>query len=128
MTPGAYIRLRRQAAGLTPLEVEAELGEDVTRLSVALEFLEADRIKATYGDARLLGRVFPISAAIVSELGCGTSPAICRSCGCSEFDPCDEGGRGCAWAQPDLCTSCLPDRAAAKPAAVEEVPVQEAAE
>ncbi|HEX8224492.1 MAG TPA: hypothetical protein VF605_11810 [Allosphingosinicella sp.] len=111
MTPGAYIRLRREAAGLTAAGVEAELGDSVTQLGAALEFLEADRVKATYADARLLGRVFPISPAIVSELGCGTSPAICRGCGCSEFDPCDEGGRACAWAEPDLCTSCLPDPA-----------------
>ena len=106
MTPGRYIRLRREAARLTVCEVETELHGDVAHLSACLAFLEADRVKATYADARLLGRVFPISAAIVSELACGGNPPICQSCGCSEFDPCDEGGRGCAWASHGRCTSC----------------------
>lgn len=113
MKPGFYIALRRRAARLTVAEVEAELGAGGARLSAPLALLEAERAKPTYADARLLGRVFPISAAVVSELGCGTGPRICRSCGCSQFDPCDEGnGRGCAWAEPDLCTACIPDTAA----------------
>ena len=110
MTPGTYIALRRNAACLTVNEVMAELAPH-GRLSALLSAIEADCVKPTYSDARLLGRVFPISPAIVSELGCGTAPRICRSCGCSEFDACDEGGRGCAWAEPDLCTSCLPEPA-----------------
>jgi hypothetical protein len=28
---------------------------------------------------------------------------VCRTCGCSHYDPCDGG---CGWAEPDLCTSC----------------------
>lgn len=34
--------------------------------------------------------------------------AVCRACGCSEYDPC-EGG--CGWHEPDLCTACVPRRA-----------------
>jgi hypothetical protein len=28
---------------------------------------------------------------------------VCRACGCTENDACDEG---CGWAEPDLCTVC----------------------
>lgn len=31
----------------------------------------------------------------------------CRSCGCSEFDACeDEDGEPCSWAEPGLCSAC----------------------
>jgi hypothetical protein len=38
----------------------------------------------------------------------GTCPGwvfrqTCRVCGCSHFDPCDEG---CWWVEPDLCSAC----------------------
>lgn len=29
---------------------------------------------------------------------------ICRRCGCTHFDPCDER---CGWAAVDLCTACV---------------------
>lgn len=39
-------------------------------------------------------------------------PACCRKCGCTETNACViEEGRaaiGCAWAEPDLCTACVP--------------------
>ena len=31
---------------------------------------------------------------------------ICRVCGCTDFSPCPGG---CAWVQPDLCSSCATD-------------------
>lgn len=27
----------------------------------------------------------------------------CRVCGCSHYDPCEEG---CWWVEPDLCSAC----------------------
>ncbi len=35
---------------------------------------------------------------------------VCRVCGCSENDACDEG---CSWAELDLCTACEVDPAEA---------------
>jgi hypothetical protein len=29
---------------------------------------------------------------------------VCRACGCSEQDACDEG---CSWAEEDLCSACV---------------------
>jgi hypothetical protein len=31
---------------------------------------------------------------------------VCRGCGCSHLDPCEEG---CGWAADNLCTACAPD-------------------
>jgi hypothetical protein len=28
---------------------------------------------------------------------------VCRTCGCSHEDPCEDG---CGWLEPDLCTGC----------------------
>ena len=35
----------------------------------------------------------------------------CRECGCTELNACtlDHGRVTCAWAEPDLCTACVPD-------------------
>lgn len=33
--------------------------------------------------------------------------AVCRACGCSENDACDEG---CSWAEADLCSACAPHK------------------
>ena len=35
--------------------------------------------------------------------------AQCRVCGCTDEMACDEG---CYWVEPDLCSTCAPDRAA----------------
>ncbi|MEA3017335.1 MAG: hypothetical protein QOI38_2057 [Sphingomonadales bacterium] len=116
MTPGVYIRLRRLAAGMTTQDVMRSIGVNELRLSASLTALEEDRTKSSYADARVLATIFPLSPAIVSELGCGGNPPICRSCGCSEFDPCGEPGAGyCFWQAPDLCSSCpaTPARSAA---------------
>jgi hypothetical protein len=31
---------------------------------------------------------------------------VCRMCGCSDLHACDDGGRPCFWAQPQLCSRC----------------------
>jgi len=31
---------------------------------------------------------------------------VCRMCGCSELNACDDGDRLCFWAQPQLCSRC----------------------
>jgi hypothetical protein len=36
----------------------------------------------------------------------------CRRCGCTEARACHDGGRGCSWATPTLCSRCarFPER------------------
>lgn len=33
--------------------------------------------------------------------------AVCRVCGCSALDPCDDNGAPCSWVESDLCSACL---------------------
>lgn len=30
----------------------------------------------------------------------------CRSCGCTDFDACDDDGFPCSWVEDDLCSAC----------------------
>lgn len=120
MSPGKYIARRREAFGLTVEDLALLIGrdrEDAGRLAERIRTLEADAI-ALGGEAfdlvdRMKG-AFAFDRTIFSALvGVATDanpdrpvPQICRVCACSWNDPCDEGGRGCAWAESDLCTAC----------------------
>lgn len=33
-------------------------------------------------------------------------PRTCRVCGCTDTTPCVTDGQACAWAGPELCTTC----------------------
>jgi hypothetical protein len=66
-------------------------------LCAAEQFLHDDLLVTTQETAPALtdpSELMPIP----SRLG-----RICRTCGCSHYDPC-EGG--CGWAELDLCTGC----------------------
>jgi hypothetical protein len=53
-----------------------------------------------------------VNAAIPGTLQASPLPVpsligpVCRECGCSERDPCDDG---CSWVEPDLCSACASD-------------------
>lgn len=40
--------------------------------------------------------------------------AVCRGCGCHDFDACEdeEAGTACWWVEPDLCSVCAAEFAA----------------
>jgi hypothetical protein len=109
-------------ASLTP-EQQAEIGAIALELVVAINGCDAyyngahinarrrpfeaaqimlyDMLFAAVGELQehipaLADDALPIP--IPSKLG-----AVCRSCGCSYYDPCEDG---CGWAEPDLCTAC----------------------
>nr|WP_174286659.1 hypothetical protein [Sphingomonas bacterium] len=62
---------------------------------------------------QLLGFDWKVFVAVCAHAeGLGNEPVVCRVCACSEWDPCLRGttiadGTTCAWAEPDLCTSCV---------------------
>lgn len=127
MRPGAYLALRRTAAGLTVEDVAARVGTDPQlKLRDRVEWLkriEADVDPITISVAAALQKVFAFSPDVLvrlANLHDGASdrieaPRLCHVCGCSEFDPCDDHGQGCAWAGPDICSCCIaaPARASA---------------
>lgn len=142
ITPGTYLRMRREAAGVllrqtaltlcvelgprasspphNPLGItyEADIGEMFRRLVAA----EADQDNLTIAQAAFLRRIFPFDMAVYEALllnhhGCPVPvPPICRTCACSWHDACRDPAHGpCAWSDtaPDLCTAC--ERAAEWP-------------
>ena len=122
MTPGRYLHLRRVAAGLSIDDVAARIGTEPpvagqSRVEL-VRAIEADQQPLTADVMDALRPVFVFDAIILVAL-CAVAagrqidlPAICRECGCSEWDACRlEGGRTCSWSTPDLCSACV--RAAA---------------
>jgi len=130
MRPGTYLRLRREAAGLTHRHIaivlvpagRADAAELRASMSRRLRLIESDDQAGSNPSPRdldlvdQLGSVFAFSAAIYWLLvGIAADPEseipvpqICRGCGCTWSDPCNERGRGCAWSaeDPSLCTTC----------------------
>ncbi|MEA3042999.1 MAG: hypothetical protein QOH47_837 [Sphingomonadales bacterium] len=126
MTPGRYLRLRREAAGLTLQHVAIILvpagrktaAEDRAIFRRDVANLEADQLGGgnQVGLVDLLSSIFSFDSAIywllVGRAADPDSevpvPQICRGCGCTWNDACIDGARGCAWSadDPTLCTVC----------------------
>jgi len=96
MTPGSYIRMRREAAGLSIGDVMAMLAGGGL-LSAPLEDIEADRAVPTGMDAALLSYAFRVDDFTIARLKDGEPVQVCSSCGCSEGFACDSGEFGRCW-------------------------------
>lgn len=127
MSPGAYLRKRREAAGIS-LEQAAvclvtlpiSIGYSrvrVAALAARLAQLEADADVLSPAQAMLLRRAWPFDDDIYEQLvalhyageGQGLpEPRLCRQCGCSWNDACVTASGPCAWSDDDpaLCTAC----------------------
>lgn len=118
MTPGTYLRLRREASGLSVEDVAARIASD-PRLGERdrvewLRQIERDEAPTNVDVAVALAHVFRFSPNILGRLlsiavginGEETAPRLCRACGCSQHDACFDGHATCAWATDDLCTHC----------------------
>lgn len=116
ISPGTYLRLRREAAGLTvedlALRFETIPHWSVRQRSDWVASIEADVAPVSPGTAvalRWFIRFDPhvLDALIARHAGYAVGiPDICIRCGCSEYDAC-EGA--CCWADPEhtLCSSCI---------------------
>ncbi len=130
LAPGAYLVLRRRAAGLGRDDValclaatpgdrtdRSDLGDRPRILenepsgweSVDIDFL--GRLRAIYRFD--LGVVLALAAAAFDPADPCPAPRICTRCGCSFLDACppprtDPGGLLCAWRDGpgDVCTAC----------------------
>ena len=90
MTPGRYLRLRRQAAGLGL--------DDLALPGLSVLAIERDARAPTDIEVQALTWSFRFSLTVLVSIARGVIPQICRECGCSEFDACDDGGGlGCRW-------------------------------
>lgn len=134
-SPGTYLRLRREAQGLSIEDVAAFVRTvphlDLHGRCALLRGIEADLTPisddiigsliraADEGsfrfDPEILVRLIDIAAGDTSR----TRPRLCRKCACSEFDACNCGSQGggwigCHWIEPDLCSACAPTDASAE--------------
>ncbi len=118
MTPGDYLRLRREAAGLSIEDVAAriETAPHVPHRDRAawLKAIENGIAPLSNGSAILLRFMFRFDPVVLDTLAARVSgyevevPAICRLCGCSEFDACGTARAPCAWADEakSVCDGC----------------------
>lgn len=94
MTPGTYLRKRREAAGVTGEGIGFAVDEvEVDGATITLEHLIGYEAAGVSFDRDIL-----------IDLVAGEPAQVCRVCGCSWHDPCDQA---CDWAEHDLCTACV---------------------
>ena len=116
LTPGAYLRRRREAARISPAEI-AEMFHTEPRWSEIerrdwLARIEADVEQPSFRTLVALRGLFAFDFDVLGDLvliahGAAIDPPrLCRCCACSERDACDCGGQGCAWVADDLCSAC----------------------
>lgn len=134
ISPGTYLRRRREAAGKSHGEVALALAalpwavrppeqRDVDLLIGGIEEAEADRDNLTVPQALLLRNVYAFDVDVYEELllihhagpgSCLAVPQLCRVCACSWMDACVvspahvEPVEVCEWVEFDLCSACAP--------------------
>lgn len=122
MTPGTYLKLRRQAAGLSVDDV-AGLVHTAPHLgafdrSAWIGRIESDVAAISPDVVRALASAFRFDRRVLLRLidlrsygtDIGVTPRICAICACSDADPCldEQTHRACAWVSADLCSGCAP--------------------
>ena len=113
LTPAAYLRLRRAAAGVSVSDAARRIAPnnqaDAAKL---IRQLETDGTAARYVETiRGLRDAYPLDVDVYLQLRdapADAHPRICDGCGCSHWDPCglpDDAG-SCAWTNETTCTRC----------------------
>lgn len=124
ITPGAYIKMRRCAAMLSPRDLAERLATDpatpVHLRAEQIELIEADVQPYSPDFPAALKAIIDLDLEVVERLEAirdglpAKPPQLCRICACSEYDACrPRRGGPCGWAEVDLCTSCTPESLAA---------------
>jgi rubrerythrin len=100
----AYLRLRREAAGLSIMDVAGRLARNAGEVAAALDTvhaLEAPTSRARYRETlERLRAIFPLDADVYHQLAtepASLHPLVCRRCGSS------------AWDDENACPACSGD-------------------
>lgn len=116
LTPADYVRLRREAAGLTIRQVAERIEPriavrgDIARLLAMLERPGASA--RTIHTLVPLKRAFPIDLEVYQQLRDTPAkhhPSVCRVCGCSQSDPCLTDDHSCCTLRHTSCSRCIPE-------------------
>ncbi len=116
ITPGEYLRRRREASGMTLDDVAAKISTepriDERGRRDLIAGIEGGAIALTMAEAAALHAVFRFDPQVLVRLVppvTGDAPRLCRICACSERDACfDIDAGACFWIAPDLCSVCGP--------------------
>ena len=115
VAPWDYIRLRREAAGLSIAQAASRIvrvGEGLAQAVANLRTFEFPNVRVKNIERFKLERAFPFSAEIYRQLAFLSAeqhPRVCRGCGWDHWTPqVDINGDECGFApeQADLCTVC----------------------
>jgi hypothetical protein len=117
LKPAVYLRLRREAAGLSIATLARRLARNADEIAPALDLvhvMETPGNTIRYPETlERLRSVFAFDPDVYRQLATEPAdrhPRICRGCGWSTWDSCDDGGNGSRrWATPTACTACLLD-------------------
>jgi len=124
MTPGTYLRKRREAAGLSLDQVAEQLAalpwalvrpsaQEIASLAARLAVVEVDQDNLTVPQAQLMRNAFSFDVDVYQTLlwarygnRAHPLPQLCRHCACSWCDPCLHHEQPCHWIARDLCSAC----------------------
>lgn len=114
LTPAAYLRLRRESAGMSISAVALMIApnrRDIAPARDLVRMLEIPGNTARHHDTLdRLQAAFPFDPSVYRQLAedpADRHPRVCRGCGCSEYDRGAEGAWD--WATNAACTRCLHD-------------------
>lgn len=126
MTPARYVRLRREAAGLSRHDLARRITGAVYRHAHGphagvtlfatyeesirfLELVETPGVTSLFRESIMaIGRFIAIDVDVYTQLAhqpVEQHPSICRVCGCSAHDPCG-GHDGVCTLEHHLCSRC----------------------
>jgi hypothetical protein len=119
MSPATYLRLRREAAGLTIVQAAARFYTDPAHRAdceANLRSFETEGVTIKDVHRFDLQRAFPFDPGIyvmLAEAPADQHPTLCGGCGWDQWSSgYDLNGDEITWAKPRLCTRC--DQAAGK--------------
>jgi hypothetical protein len=134
MTPGTYLRKRREAAALGVIQAAAELANlamlpratnQRSAIAIRLNAAEANELMLGAGELALIRDwAFPLDPKVYAQLVAIRAdphnpalphPGLCGECACSWDDACQvtDYGHGCHWVErpsrhaDGLCSACL---------------------
>lgn len=119
-SPGAYLKCRRTASGLTVDDVVRAIETDpsmpLTERIEWVRMIEADLVAVRWSTIIALRQIFPFDLAVLERLshihdGADLpAPRLCRICRAGETGPAGAAIQPWAWDQTDLCIGCASAR------------------
>lgn len=119
LTPGSYLKHRRQAAQLSIVDVAHRIGTEPRTAEHSrgewLDLIEADAAPMTLTTIVALSQVFSFDIHVlwtlerIAQGEAVAAPQCCRICACTDYDGCRSAhGVTCSWVEDDLCSACAP--------------------